>query len=136
MGQAARTLSDFNDRNLVELIHLFKEGLSTALFGQVASCLQVSESQLAKIVSIPVSTLTRRKRSGKLNTVESERVYRMIRIYNRAKEVLGSDEAASRWMHTKIKALGWQTPLYYADTEIGAREVEAVLGRIDHGVFS
>jgi putative toxin-antitoxin system antitoxin component (TIGR02293 family) len=136
MRQAASSLSDFSDRNLGELIHLFKKGLSTALFGQVASCLQVSESQLANIVSIPVSTLTRRKRTGKLNTVESERVYRMIRIYNRAREVLGTDEAATRWMHTKIKALGWQTPLSYADTEIGAREVEAVLGRIDHGVFS
>jgi len=136
MTQAARTLSDFGDRNPGELIHLFKAGLSATLFGQVASCLQVSERQLANIVSIPVSTLTRRKRAGRLNTVESERVYRMIRIYNRAMEVLGSDEAATRWIHTKIKALGWQTPFSYADTEIGAREVEAVLGRIDHGVFS
>jgi hypothetical protein len=45
----------------------------------------------------------------------------MIRLYNRAREVLGSDEAATRWMHTKIKALGWHTPFSYADTKIGAR---------------
>ena len=27
-------------------------------------------------------------------------------------------------------------PLEYAETEVGAREVEHLLGRIEHGVFS
>jgi uncharacterized protein (DUF2384 family) len=34
------------------------------------------------------------------------------------------------------KGLGGKTPLEYADTEPGAREVEDLLGRLEHGVFS
>ena len=35
-----------------------------------------------------------------------------------------------------VKALGMKTPLQYAATESGAREVENLLGRLEHGVFS
>lgn len=127
---------DLGKQNPESLIALFKQGLSTDLFSQVAACLQVSESRLADTVSITVSTLTRRKRKGRFNKGESERIYRMIRIFNRAVEVLGSEDAAKRWIHTPVKALGWKTPFDYADTEVGTREIEAVLGRIEHGVFS
>ena len=34
------------------------------------------------------------------------------------------------------RALGGLTPLRCCDTEIGAREVESLLGRIEHGFFS
>ena len=127
---------NIGSHNPEELITLFKQGLSTDLFTKVATCLQVSESRLADTVSITVSTLTRRKRKGRFNKGESERVYRMVRIFNRAVKVLGSEDSARRWIHTTVKALGWKTPFDYADTEVGAREVEAVLGRIEHGIFS
>ena len=127
---------NLGDQNPEELISLFNEGLSTDLFKKTATCLQVSESRLADTVGITVSTLTRRKRKGRFNKGESERVYRMIRIFNRALEVMGTEDAARRWIHTPIKPLGSKTPFEYADTEVGAREVEAVLGRIEHGVFS
>jgi len=32
--------------------------------------------------------------------------------------------------------LGGETPLEYAETEVGAREVEDLLGRIEYGVYS
>ena len=37
---------------------------------------------------------------------------------------------------TPKRALGNITPLRCCDTDVGAREVEALLGRIEHGVFS
>jgi len=46
------------------------------------------------------------------------------------------EEAARSWMNMPIKALSYETPLNYIDTETGIREVEQVLGRIEHGVFS
>ncbi len=122
--------------NPAELISILKKGLNTSLFNQVADSLQVSEKRLADTVNIAVSTLTRRKHSGRLNAGESDRLYRVIRVYNRAVEVLGNREAASRWFHTKAKGLSWVTPFEYMDTEAGAREVEAILGRMAHGVIS
>ena len=134
----ACTLSslDLGSRNPKDLISLLKKGLSTDIFPKVAACLRVSERQLADTVDITISTLTRRKRIGRFTTAESERLYRLIRIYNRAMDVLGSEESARKWLTTPIKALGWEEPLDYAGTEAGAREVESVLGRIEHGVFS
>lgn len=127
---------DLGSHNPKELIPLLKKGLSTDLFSKVADCLSVSERQLADTVDITVSTLTRRKRTGRFTTAESERLYRLIRIYNRALEVLHSEDSAQKWLTTPIKALGWEKPFDYAGTETGAREVESVLGRIEHGVFS
>ena len=48
------------------------------------------------------------------------------------------DDAAG-WVTLRIspkKALDRQTPLLYARSELGAREVEDLIGRLDHGIFS
>ncbi|MGH9845548.1 MAG: antitoxin Xre/MbcA/ParS toxin-binding domain-containing protein [Blastocatellia bacterium] len=43
---------------------------------------------------------------------------------------------ASLWLQEPNRALGLQTPLSLLDTDEGARRVEDVLIRIEHGVFS
>jgi len=57
-------------------------------------------------------------------------------LFDKAIEVLASMEAAREWMKTPKKPLADKTPLEYCDTEPGAREVEDLLGRTEHGVFS
>jgi putative toxin-antitoxin system antitoxin component (TIGR02293 family) len=54
----------------------------------------------------------------------------------RASEALGGEESARSWLAAPALAFHGECPLDFADTEIGAREVEALLGRIEHGVFS
>ncbi len=51
-------------------------------------------------------------------------------------DVFGSEEKARKWFETPLPALGGKRPFEYADTEPEAREVEDVLGRIAHGIFS
>jgi putative toxin-antitoxin system antitoxin component (TIGR02293 family) len=82
------------------------------------------------------STLARRKRSERLSSAESERLYRIAFIIARAVHVLGSLEDARRWLDTGKRALGGTTPLAFAKTEPGAREVEDLLGRIEYGIPS
>ena len=48
----------------------------------------------------------------------------------------GDSRAAERWLSSPRRALGGATPLELAKTEAGAREVEALIGRLEHGVFS
>jgi putative toxin-antitoxin system antitoxin component (TIGR02293 family) len=57
-------------------------------------------------------------------------------IFNHALVVFGDPAVARAWMHEPLIALGGQTPLQFLGTEEGAREVEAVLGRIEYGDFS
>jgi putative toxin-antitoxin system antitoxin component (TIGR02293 family) len=54
----------------------------------------------------------------------------------RAVEVLESEEGARRWLNSPQVGLGGEIPLDYAQTEVGAREVEDLLGRIEFGVYS
>jgi putative toxin-antitoxin system antitoxin component (TIGR02293 family) len=65
-----------------------------------------------------------------------DRLNRFVRIATRAREVLGEEEKARQWLRTPNRALAGQTPLSRLDTNLGAREVEEILGRIEHGVFS
>ena len=81
-------------------------------------------------------TLARRKVSQTLRPDESDRLYRVARVAARAADVLGSSEKAERWLKKPNPALGDEVPLRILDTDIGAQQVEAVLGRIEHGVFS
>ena len=117
------------------LIALCKSGFSAKTFDEVASCLQVPHLRLADIIHIPKSTLTRRKREGRFNFEESERLYRIVRLFNLATSVLGTSENAREWLHTPSGDFEGRSPLEYSDTEIGAREVEAVLDRISDGVI-
>jgi putative toxin-antitoxin system antitoxin component (TIGR02293 family) len=61
---------------------------------------------------------------------------RFARIATFASDVLGDDAKASRWLQRPNRALSGRQPLSLLDTDLGAREVEAILGRIEHGVFS
>jgi hypothetical protein len=54
----------------------------------------------------------------------------------RALEVFGDEASAAEWLTTKITAMGGQTPIDTLMRSNGEEEVLAVLGRIEHGVFS
>ncbi len=45
-------------------------------------------------------------------------------------------EDARAWLTSPVRALGGATPLQYASVEPGAREVERLLVRLEHGVYS
>jgi putative toxin-antitoxin system antitoxin component (TIGR02293 family) len=117
------------------LIALCRSGFSTKTFNEVATCLQLPDLRLAKIIHIPKSTLTRRKKEGRFSFEESERLYRIIRLFNLATEIFEAQANASKWLNSPSKDFEGKSPLEYADTEIGAREVEAALDRIADGVI-
>jgi putative toxin-antitoxin system antitoxin component (TIGR02293 family) len=97
----------------------------------------MSLADLADLVQIPLRTLTRRKESGRLQMEESDRLVRASRIFSQALELFEGDlEAAKSWLADPQPALGGVTPLAMARTGVGAREVEALIGRLEHGVFS
>ena len=48
----------------------------------------------------------------------------------------GDSRAAERWLSFPKVALGRAVPSELAKTEAGVREVEALIGRLEHGVFS
>jgi putative toxin-antitoxin system antitoxin component (TIGR02293 family) len=92
---------------------------------------------LTSLIGIPERTLARRKTAGRLSSDESERLLRISILVEKAAALFEGDvEAATTWLLSPAKYLQNQQPLYYARTEIGAREVEDLIGRLEHGVFS
>jgi putative toxin-antitoxin system antitoxin component (TIGR02293 family) len=91
---------------------------------------------MAGLLRLNPRTLQRRLEEGSLDLRESERLWELARLFYRAVEVLESEPAAVHWFKNPIQALGWATPLAYARTSVGLRELDNILGRIEHGVFS
>jgi putative toxin-antitoxin system antitoxin component (TIGR02293 family) len=119
-----------------ESARLIREGLPAEAFEWIKAELGLTVGTLGDIVHISRRTASRRKKEGRLKPDESERVLRLIRIYQRAAEVLGTGEDAREWLQEENYALGEETPLQFADTEPGARRVRQLLGQIEHGIVS
>jgi hypothetical protein len=82
---------------------------------------------------VPDRTTARQSSTRRVRPADSERHVRVVRL---AVEVLGSREKAIGWLHEPNRALGNDTPLSRLDSAKGARQVETLLGRLDHGVYS
>jgi putative toxin-antitoxin system antitoxin component (TIGR02293 family) len=120
---------------LEELIGRIKEGFPVNALERLRDRIGVSDAVLSEVLRIPPRTLNRRKKAGTLDPAESERVYRLARVFERALDLFGDEDKARRWLKTPNRAFGGKTPLAFADTEIGAREVEDLVGRLEHGVY-
>lgn len=107
-----------------------------AEFDALQDLLGVTSDQLAEVLKISRSTLARRRLAGKLESLESDRLMRFARLFARAREVMGGETEARHWMKAPARALAFEAPLHFAGTEVGSREVENLLGRIEQGVFS
>jgi putative toxin-antitoxin system antitoxin component (TIGR02293 family) len=122
--------------SLEELRDRLREGLPYGSLEAVASKFGIARDEISAALHLPARTIARRKKAARLPADESDRLFRLARIAAEAARVLGSEEKAARWLHEGNRALGGEIPLALLDTEIGARRVEEILGRIEHGVFS
>lgn len=119
------------------LLKRLDEGLSYAAFERLKRRLQVTSQELADAALITHRTLARRKKAGRFGPDESDRLVRLSRVFARAIELFEGDvEGARSWLMRPVLALGGVIPFELARTEVGAREVEMLIGRIEHGVIS
>ena len=113
-----------------------REGLPFGALEAFAHALDFTKESLTGGIGIAPPTLARRKAQRILNAVESDRLYRLARVTQMAVHTLRSLEKAKHWLDRPNRTLSGETPLSLLDTDIGARQVETILGRIDHGIFS
>jgi putative toxin-antitoxin system antitoxin component (TIGR02293 family) len=119
-----------------DLIRQIQKGLRFSELETLQNSLDMPFKQLAAKLSISRSTLQRRKAAGRLSPDESDKVMRFSRLLEHATNVFGDIDKARAWLKHPQYGLGGAVPLDYAETEIGAREVDNLLGRIDYGVYS
>jgi putative toxin-antitoxin system antitoxin component (TIGR02293 family) len=118
-----------------DLREAIREGFPHAVLQQVMRASGLTLQELATALDLSSRSLQRRRR-GRLARFESDRIYRMARLLALARETLGESERAIRWLKRANRALGGLAPLAAIDTELGARQVEDILGRIAFGGIS
>jgi putative toxin-antitoxin system antitoxin component (TIGR02293 family) len=122
---------------LLEAAGLIKSGLPFAAIGRFQKASGMTLERVKEVARISEGSFARRKKLGRLSPEESERLLRLGRIFERALQLYDGDrDGAREWLETTIPALGAQRPLDLVQTGPGAREVEDLIGRIEHGVVS
>ena len=111
-------------------------GLSFRAVQNLQKALDIPLETVASVLGMSRATLHRRKRQGKIDEDESEKLVRYQRLLKKAEDVFGDGKSAREWLMHKQVGLGNTVPLDFARTEIGAREVENLLGRLEYGVYS
>ena len=119
-----------------ELRGRIKKGLPYRSLESVRERLQLSVPEAVSVLHMPVRTLARRRQTRKLDADESDRLYRIARVAAHAFVVFGTEDRAATWLRRPNRALNGELPLELLDTDVGARQIEDVLGRIEHGVVS
>ncbi|OYW59170.1 MAG: hypothetical protein B7Z10_04695 [Rhodobacterales bacterium 32-66-7] len=85
---------------------------------------------------IPDRTLDRRIAKGEpLRMEEADGLARLLRVVKAARDLFQNDANADMFLRSPNPALGERIPIEMARTDIGAREVETIIGRIGHGVY-
>src|SRR5437899_10175082 len=114
-----------------ELIRQIQKGLPFSDLKVLQGSIDMPFEQLAAKLSISRSTLQRRKAAGRLSPDESDKVLRFSRLLEHATNVFGDIEKARAWLKFPQHGLGGAVPLDYAETEVGAREVDRKSTRLN-----
>ncbi len=112
-------------------------GLPYGALERFQSKLNLPTAEIARLLHIRMRTLSRRKEEGRLRPDESDRLLRASRLFSAVIELFEGDlESAREWIAKPQQGLGGATPLAFARTDIGSREVENLIGRLEYGIVS
>lgn len=123
-------------RSMADLEAVVRDGLPwRALHTVLATAAPAPADQawVAEIVA-PRTTRLRREREGRFSPEESERLERLARLLDLATQVLESVEEARDFLVTPHPLLRDERPAALARTELGARQVEDLLWRLEYSL--
>jgi putative toxin-antitoxin system antitoxin component (TIGR02293 family) len=128
-GRGVREASRWHERIL--------GGLEFAAAERVKALASLTDAELAKLLGVGEATLRRaRAAGGTLDVATSDRLYRLTKVLSVAEEALEGAASAGTWLRRAQPGLGGRVPLELLITQAGADEVETLLRRIDHGVYT
>ncbi|MFL6248165.1 MAG: antitoxin Xre-like helix-turn-helix domain-containing protein [Thermoanaerobaculia bacterium] len=123
--------------DLPSIIKAVEKGFSWKTFERFVKNIGLPADRIADVMGIPRRTLARRKVEGRLKADESDKLLRLARVFGSALDLFdGNREAATLFLTDINIALGGVAPIDFARTELGAEEVENLVGRIQYGIFS
>ena len=95
-----------------------------------------TDKEFAVIAGTSARTLSRLKPTQNIPTQAAEVTISLMRAYDKATQIFGTQEKAVKWLKAPNQVLGGITPVQAMSSRFGAEEVMDILGRIEYGVFS
>lgn len=121
------------DEGGLGLVDAVREGLPVRVVDDVLASGRLTAAELDRL-ALPRKTLAHRRSLGRLSAEQSDRLVRILRVVQEAEGTFANPDKAHRWLRRPTSALANNAPLDLLDTEVGARRVETLLGRIAHGI--
>lgn len=125
---------------MLHRLHLSLESIEAGVpVDTMTSFVSASGVELKDIydVVIPARTLKhRRSRRESLSSDESDKLARLVRVFDQAVAVFGDSERAREWLGKPKRRFDQRTPMQMLRTDLGGRMVEEMLGQIEHGMFA
>lgn len=120
-------------RTVIDLRELVESGLPVESLDTVARHVARNDRDAAELKYriVPKTTLHRRRR---LNPEESQRLERLARMTALAEDVWESDDLAHEFLTSAQPQLGDERPIDLARSDLGTREVEDLLYRIEYSL--
>jgi putative toxin-antitoxin system antitoxin component (TIGR02293 family) len=126
-----------NPKTAIDWEKIIHAGMPVRSVEALKENIAVPDMLLAQLLGISEKTLSRaRTAQARLDSVVSDRLFRVARIVALAIEVLETEPAALRWLKRSQIGLGGRVPLALLTTDIGRDQVEKLLLRIEHGVYT
>jgi putative toxin-antitoxin system antitoxin component (TIGR02293 family) len=110
-----------------------RQGFSLDVVDRALDDGKLSPTELDRLV-LPRKTLSHRRILGSLTPDQSDRLSRVLRMIAEAEATFGDLGKAHTWLRRPNQLLDGEAPLHRLDTDFGTRQVEAILGRIAHGL--
>jgi putative toxin-antitoxin system antitoxin component (TIGR02293 family) len=131
------TLLGLRASDFPRLLEAVEAGFPFSVLERLRTATGLDADLLAQTHAIAPRTLTRRRQEGRFLPDESDRILRAARLFSRALQLFEGDRsAAASWLSTPQRGLGGAIPLHLGRTELGAREVETLIDRLEAGVFA
>ncbi|MCU0467202.1 MAG: DUF2384 domain-containing protein [Arcicella sp.] len=123
-------------KNPLDLIELSRRGVNKAAVDLVAQKLSLTDREIARILNISERTFHRYTTDTQLDTSSTERLLKLMLLYQHGEEVFSNLEDFKPWMRQSMRVFGDKTALDLLDTITGFELVDNVLSRIEFGTYS
>jgi putative toxin-antitoxin system antitoxin component (TIGR02293 family) len=128
------------EAHIHDRLHLalaLKEGVSVEQVNRFISVSGLTQSTVAEKLGLAVKTLHDYKKTNKaLPPEKSEKLIKLIELYDKGIEVIGSGKGFINWLNTPAYGLGWVVPETLLSSIAGIEAIMDELNSIAFGDFS
>ena len=121
-------------RSSGDLESAVRRGLPKAALRRIVERATRNPATRRSLMTSIVPPATYKRRRTAFTATESERMERLARVVALAVDAFGDEDDARLFLETPHPLLEDRTPLDAARSELGARRVEEVLGRMQYGI--